>query len=69
MFFRYDYLDENRAAGEGQVGWYVVKIADPARSVELGRTFDEMFANSTAETKTTSEKGFVEGFAKQIGGG
>ena len=26
-----------------------------------------MFANSTAETKTTTEKGFVEGFAKQIG--
>ena len=31
------------------------------------RTFDEMFANSSAETKTTTEKGFVEGFAKQIG--
>ena len=29
MFFRYDYLDENRAQGEGQVGWYVVKISDP----------------------------------------
>jgi putative ABC transport system permease protein len=26
-----------------------------------------MFANSGAETKTTTEKGFVEGFAKQIG--
>jgi putative ABC transport system permease protein len=67
MFFRYDYLDENRAAGEGAVGWYVVKIADPARAVDLSRTFDEMFANSSAETKTTTEKGFVEGFAKQIG--
>jgi putative ABC transport system permease protein len=33
----------------------------------LSRTFDEMFANSSAETKTTTEKGFVEGFAKQIG--
>jgi putative ABC transport system permease protein len=26
-----------------------------------------MFANSAAETKTTTEKGFIEGFAKQIG--
>ena len=26
-----------------------------------------MFANSAAETKTTTEKGFVEGFAKQMG--
>jgi putative ABC transport system permease protein len=67
MFFRYDYLDENRRAGQGTVGWYVVKISDPSRAVELSRTFDEMFANSTAETKTTTEKGFVEGFAKQIG--
>ena len=67
MFFRYDYLDENRAQGEGQVGWYVVKISDPAHAVDLSHTFDEMFANSSAETKTTTEKGFVEGFAKQIG--
>jgi putative ABC transport system permease protein len=33
----------------------------------MGATFDEMFANSSAETKTTTEKGFVEGFAKQVG--
>jgi putative ABC transport system permease protein len=67
FFFRYDYLDENRATGSGLVGWYVVKIADVSRSVELSRIFDEMFANSSAETKTTTEKGFVESFAKQIG--
>jgi putative ABC transport system permease protein len=67
MFFRYDYLDENRVQGEGLVGWYVVKISDPAQAVDLARTFDEMFANSSAETKTTTEKGFIEGFAKQIG--
>jgi putative ABC transport system permease protein len=67
FFFRYDYLDENRAAGQGLVGWYVVRIADTSRSVELSRSFDEMFANSSAETKTTTEKGFVESFAKQIG--
>ena len=28
FFFRYDYLDENRAGGAGLVGWYVIKIAD-----------------------------------------
>ena len=67
LFFHYAYLDENRAEGAGLVGWYVVKISDSSRSVELSRTFDEMFANSSAETKTTTEKGFVESFAKQIG--
>ncbi len=67
FFFRYDYLDENRAMGEGEVGWYVVKIRDSSKSLEMSHTFDEMFANSSSETKTTTEKGFVEGFAKQIG--
>src|SRR5262245_54816722 len=67
IFLRYDYLDENRtAAAAGIVGWYVVKIADPSKAVELGQTFDAMFANSGFETKTTTEKGFVEGFAKQV---
>jgi putative ABC transport system permease protein len=67
FFFRYDYLDENRQEGAGLVGWYVVKIDDPSRSVELAQRFDEMFANSDYETKTTTEKGFVEAFANQIG--
>ena len=67
FFFRYDYLDENRRVGQGLIGWYIVKIADPSRAQEMGATFDAMFANSSAETKTTTEKGFVEGFAKQVG--
>ena len=67
FFFRYDYLDENRTFGQGSVGWYVVKVADPSRSTELAMAFDEMFANSSAETETTTEKGFIESFAKQIG--
>jgi putative ABC transport system permease protein len=67
LFFRYDYLDENRRQGEGLVGWYIVKIADSSQAQAMGAKFDEMFANSSAETKTTTEKGFVEGFAKQVG--
>ncbi len=67
FYFRYDYLDENRRNGTGLVGWYIVKIADPSQSLAMARQFDDMFANSEYETKTTTEKGFVEGFAKQIG--
>lgn len=67
FFFRYDYLDENRGSGQGLVGWYVVKISDPSQAQQMGAKFDAMFANSSAETKTTTEKGFVEGFAKQVG--
>ncbi len=67
FFFRYDYLDENRRGGAGAVGWYIVKINDATQAQQMSAKFDEMFANSSAETKTTTEKGFVEGFAKQMG--
>jgi putative ABC transport system permease protein len=68
FYFRYDYFDENRNENlKGNVGWYIVKIADKSKALEISRTFDEMFANSGAETKTTTEKGFVESFAKQVG--
>jgi putative ABC transport system permease protein len=69
FFFRYDYLDENRNAanGAGTVGWYVIKIKDSSKSKQMASTFDGMFANSSFETNTTTEKGFIDGFAKQVG--
>jgi putative ABC transport system permease protein len=67
FFFRYDYLDEMRQFGHGTVGWYIVKIADPSKSRDMAASFDSMFANSPSETSTTTEKGFIDGFAKQVG--
>jgi len=67
VFFNYDYLDESRAIGKGTVGWYIVRITDPTQSARVGAAIDALFANSSAETKTGSEKAFVQGFAKQTG--
>ncbi|HAM72999.1 MAG TPA: hypothetical protein DCM86_15275 [Verrucomicrobiales bacterium] len=68
LFFRYDYFDESRVLeGRGMVGWYVVRVSDPARSEEIARKIDDEFANSPWETKAESEKAFVASFARQIG--
>jgi len=67
MFFNYTLFDETRGFAQGQVGWYVIRIADPARAVDVAKRVDEQFANSFAETKTTTEKAFVGAFAQQIG--
>lgn len=67
LFFRYDYFDENRAFGTGQVGWYTVRVTDPDQAATVSKLVDQEFANSSAETKTETEKAFVTGFAKQIG--
>lgn len=67
FLFRYDYFDEARSRGEGLVGWYVVRIADPSRSAEVAGQLDQLFANSSFETKTSTEKAFTQAFANQIG--
>jgi len=67
VFFNYDYLDESRTIGKGTVGWYIIRVADPSRAVQVAAAIDALFTNSSAETKTDSEKAFVQGFAKQTG--
>jgi putative ABC transport system permease protein len=67
VFFHYDYIDEARNIGKGTVGWYIVRIADPTRTASVAAAIDALFSNSSAETKTGSEKAFVQGFANQTG--
>jgi putative ABC transport system permease protein len=67
FFFRYDYFQETRQWGSGNVGWYWVKIEDPERAPDIVQLIDQEFANSPAETKTEPEGAFVQGFAKQVG--
>ena len=67
FFFRYDYLDENRRGAYGQVGWYIIKIDDPSQTATMAARLDAQFANSAAETKTSTEKAFLQGFVNQIG--
>ena len=67
FFFRHDYFDENRRYGEGQIGWYYIRVKDPSRAEEVAKKVDAAFANSPAETKTETEKAFVKGFAEQAG--
>lgn len=67
MYFRHDYMDENRLRGQGLTGWYYLKINDPRNAETIVRRIDERFANSPFETKTETEKAFIKGFAEQMG--
>jgi len=67
FFFHYKYFDEARQFGQGNVGWYVIRIANASKAPEIARQLDAQFANSPAETKTTTEKAFVQAFANQVG--
>jgi putative ABC transport system permease protein len=67
LFFRYDYFDEARQWGKGQVGWYTIRIKTPSQAAEVARQVDAEFENSPAETKTEPEGAFIQAWASQIG--
>ena len=67
LLMHYKYLDDTRAFRNNQVGMFMLKIASPEKAANIGGQIDQMFANSDAETKTSTEKAFVEGFAAMLG--
>lgn len=67
LYFHRVYLDETRNMGKGTVGMVGVQVKDAKQIEQVARSIDALFANSSAETKTATEKAFIQGFANQMG--
>jgi len=67
LFFNNDYFYEARTLDKGLIGWYSVRIDDPAHATAVAEAIDKLFANSEHETKTITEKEFQQSFLKQFG--
>lgn len=69
FFFHWEYVNQALQGSDfaDHVGWYVLRVADPAVSDKMAHRIDALFANSPAETKTATEKAFIQGFANQVG--
>lgn len=66
MLFHWDYIDERMKietpVRSGNVGWYIVQVSDPNKAAQVSEAIDVLFKNSSAETKTETEKAFTQGF-------
>ena len=67
FFFHHEYLAEANSEGARFVGQYVIRIDDPTQAADVAAAVDARFANSPAETKTSTEQAFLQGFADQVG--
>ena len=67
MYMNYEFFDEYRAFGAGGVGQFMITIEDQGQSAEIAGRIDAMFANSSDETKTQTEKAYNQMFANQAG--
>jgi putative ABC transport system permease protein len=63
----YDYVDQERAANQSTIDRMLVRIADPARSTQVSRQIDRLFANSPAPTRTGSEKSGAQSGVAALG--
>ncbi|MFQ5703650.1 MAG: ABC transporter permease [Gemmatimonadales bacterium] len=66
LFFHYKYLYE---ATDGRIspGWYVLELEDPDRAAEIASRIDASFENSSAPTKTETERAWQTGFVTMWG--
>ena len=67
LFFNWDYFDEARAFGTGNVGWYVSRVTDRTQAGRVAAAIDALSLNSDHETKTQTEQAFQASFVSQFG--
>ena len=67
LLFQYAYFDETRSFGKDTIGWMILQTTSPENNDRVAKAIDAMFANSTAETSTDTEKAFGKAFAAQFG--
>jgi len=67
MVFQYDYFDETRSFGKDTIGWMTLQTTSPSANDQVAKAIDQMFANSSDETSTDTEKAFNKAFAAQLG--
>ena len=70
MLFHWDYISERMKQEwperANDVGWYIVKIKDPSMAGTISKQIDDLFRNSSAETKTEDERSFQQSFMASV---
>jgi len=68
LYFNNKYIEEGLPEGrQGQVGTFYVLAASAEAVVEIARQVDDMFRNSTAQTRTENEQAFTLSFLAFLG--
>ncbi len=66
-FLHYDYFDEYRVIDNDNIGWMIINTDSVDVNERVIEQIDAQFANSPAETETTTEAAFNAAFVQQIG--
>jgi len=71
MFFQWEYLNERSRQtaswATDHVGWYIIQIRNMNDAPSVSEAVDALFINSSAKTKTETEKAFQQSFVSLSG--
>lgn len=67
ILLNYDYYNEALAFNRDQIGWIILTTGNPSINDRVAREIDALFANSPAETETSTEAAFGQAFLEQLG--
>ena len=67
MYFNYEYFNESVTFGQDNISWMGLKLNDAGQAESIAKRIDAMFANSSNETLTSTEKAMAKRWAAQIG--
>lgn len=66
ILMRYDYFEESTPYVDGDVGWYISRVADVHQSDRIARDIDALSANSRHETRSMSEQAAMASQVRQM---
>ncbi|MBT2143530.1 MULTISPECIES: FtsX-like permease family protein [unclassified Rhodanobacter] len=66
ILMHWKYFDESNPYNQGEVGWYVSRVADPAQADRVVQAIDALSANSDHETRTQTEQAAMASWIKQM---
>jgi len=67
IFGNYDYINEERGSDQNTSIEFGVGLKDPHQATRVAQRIDELFANSPGQTRTQSERDFLESILRQVG--
>jgi putative ABC transport system permease protein len=67
IVMNYDYLEQARVLNKGTVRNFYAVISDPTHAAQMSDTIDQLFANSSNETKTASFRENAQQQMRSIG--
>src|SRR3546814_10109923 len=66
LLLHYKYFEESTPYVEGDVGWYVGRVADVSQADRIAAAIDALSKNSDHETKTMTEQAATANWMKQM---